>query len=39
MWNIDLYKYNNFMKNRSHKREITYERGRVKEGSEEGEYG
>jgi hypothetical protein len=27
------YKYRNIMKNRSHKGEVTYERGRVKEGS------
>jgi hypothetical protein len=27
------------MKNRPHKIEVTYQRGRVKEGSNEGEYG
>jgi hypothetical protein len=27
------------MKNKSHEGEVTYERRRVKEGSEEGEYG
>jgi hypothetical protein len=30
MWNIDL-KYNNIMKKRSHKGEVTYERRRIKE--------
>jgi hypothetical protein len=29
----------NIMKNKSHEGEVTYERRRVKEGSEEGEYG
>jgi hypothetical protein len=30
---------NNIMQNRSHQGEVTYKRGRIKEGSLEGEYG